>query len=75
MRDEAVGAGSPSRAGRRVAALGTEMRFCSPSFGYWWLPGFRPGAERRGKPNLAARVMIAATERPRRVEISSGVFF
>ena len=39
------------------------------------LPGLRPGAERRGRPRRAARVMIAATERSKRVEISCGVLF
>lgn len=34
--------------------------------------GFRPGAKRRGSPSRAARVMTAATERPRRSAICGG---
>ena len=34
--------------------------------------GLRPGAKRRGKPRRAARVMMAATERPRRSAICGG---
>lgn len=39
------------------------------------LPGFLPGAERRGKPNRAARVIMAAIERPSNTEISCGDLF
>lgn len=34
--------------------------------------GFRPGANRRGRPSRAARVITAATERPRRSAICGG---
>lgn len=38
-------------------------------------PGLRPGAVRRGKPSLAARVIIAATERPNLPAITAGGWF
>ena len=71
-------AGAASAGARATELRGAAARFISggrlcASSGR--RPGLRPGAERRGKPRRAARVMIAGTERPRVEAISCGVLF